>query len=281
MKVPAGTVTLPSNIRADVWQSWPRKSDAHVLWAVRARQIDALIGRKKIRMFLCPDVTLRIPTEDLVAHFGAQPSGELADVAAAKVPKQIDPIELDDPVALMFRESVAMLRASAQQTQDVLRMLLDPMNAALGAMRDAMGQLKEGNVVLGARVKDLELARDQTLREREELIDNRHMRDLVMSSEMAREQRRNRIVESFTAQLPTFIAKWTGGTLADFIGNYSPDEWELLFNTGFVKPEQQAQIRDLLARAAAAKKAQADRAAREAERSAANGAASTPVAGGN
>jgi hypothetical protein len=141
-----------------------------------------------------------------------------------------------------------------------------------------MGELKATNDTKDVRIAELEAARDQTLREREEAINDRHLRDLVMSQEMHKETRRGKIVDSFVGQLPVFMAKWTGGTLSDFIGQYTPEEWELLFTTGFVKPDQVAQIRSLIAQAAAAKKIADERAAKAAAKaSAANGAAAAPA----
>jgi hypothetical protein len=277
--LPRNATTLPADVKQAVWESWPRKADVHIMWRLRPRQIDAYVARKKIRMYLCPDLTLRCPPEDVIACFGRAPpevpEGDAAPVVAAAKP---EPIDIDDPVAGMLRETVNMLRAADDRTQKVLDMLLAPMNAAIGAMKEAMGELKATNDTKDVRIAELEAARDQTLREREEAINDRHLRDLVMSQEMHKETRRGKIVDSFVGQLPVFMAKWTGGTLSDFIGQYTPEEWELLFTTGFVKPDQVAQIRSLIAQAAAAKKIADERAAKAAAKaSAANGAAAAPA----
>ncbi len=276
--LPRNAVTLPASVKQAEWEAWPRKPDVHVMWRLRPRQIDAYVARKKIRMYLCPDLTLRCPTDDLVSCFG-RPPPELAEPALpGAVQKQEPPIDLEDPVASMFREAVNMLRAADERTLRVLEMLLNPMNAALAASREAMAELKATSDEKTIRIAELETARDQTLREREEAIDNRHLRDLVMAQETHKEARRAKIVDSFVAQLPIFMAKWTGGTLSDFIDKYTPEEWELLFTTGFVKSDQVAQIRSLIAQAAAAKKIQDERAAKAAAKaSAANGAAAPPV----
>jgi hypothetical protein len=277
--LPRNATTLPADVKQAVWESWPRKADVHIMWRLRPRQIDAYVARKKIRMYLCPDLTLRCPPEDVIACFGMAPPETAEGTPHGAVPvKPEAPIDIEDPVASMFREAVNMLRAADERTLQVLQMLLNPMNAALAAQREAMAELKATNDTKDARIAELESARDQTLREREEAIDNRHLRDLVMAQEMHKETRRGKIVDSFVGQLPIFVAKWTGGTLSDFIGQYTPDEWELLFTTGFVKDEQKAQIRSLIAQAAMAKKTAEERAAKAAAKaSAANGAAATPA----
>lgn len=277
--LPRNCVTLPADVKEAVWKAWPRKADVHLMWRLRPRQIDAYVSRKKIRMFLCPDLTVRVPPEDVVANFG-NPPPEVPEPGAAVTPSkpEPEPLDVDDPIASMFRISVDMLRAADQRTENVLKMLLDPMNAALGAMRETVSELKATNASKDARITELEAARDQTLREREEAIDNSHVRNLVMQQEMAKETRRSKIVDSFVAQLPIFMAKWTGGTLSDFIGQYTPEEWELLFTTGFVKDEQKAQIRSLIAQAAAAKKVADERAAKaEAKRAAAANGVAAPA----
>lgn len=284
---------LPDSIREDAWKKWPRKTDAHLLWKLRPRQVDAQVARKRIELFICPDQTIRIPIEQMETVFGPQPAEvAMAERAQAPTPMLLQLEDIDDPIALMFRESVNMWKASAEQIKALLQLTTSPMNAAIQAMKDALAMANDTNALLSARVTELEGARDATLREREESLDNRALRDLVMSAEMAKEERRRKITDSFVAQLPLFMAKWTGGTLSDFVGSYKPEEWELLFTTGFVKPEQQAVVRDLLARQALVKQAEekkrAEAAAREAAAkpaqhdSAANGAAAPqPATGGN
>ena len=274
--LPRNVMTLPADIPETMWKAWPRKADVAAVWRIRPRQVDAWAGHKKIRVFFCPDGTTRVPTEDLVIMVG-QPPGEAVpgEVPASPAP---EPVDLEDPVASMFKEAVNMLRSADQRTLEVLKLLLDPMNAATAAMREVLAEGKANNAALLARISQLELARDETLKAREEAIDNRHLRDLVMQQELSKEQRRSRIVDSFMQQLPIFMAKWTGGTLSDFIGNYTPDEWELLFSTGFIKDEQKATIRNLIAQAAAAKKAAEARAAAQAVKEAAKAAAANGAA---
>lgn len=284
--------TLPANIKAEVWQTWPRKVEAHLIWKVRARQVDTAVGRKKLACYLCPDKTVRIPTEQLVKLFGEAP--EVGNVDTARAPAEINAIDIDDPVVMMFREAVTMLRQSEQAKLDVLKLLLDPMNAALKANREVAEDLRDVIVKQAARISELEGARDQTIKEREELADNRMMRDLVMGAELATQERRKRITDKLIEQIPLFTAKWTGGTLSDFIGSLDPAEVELFLATDFLKPEQKTQVRALLERQALARKLAAEKAAREAaaaaakaeaekpkEHSAANGAAAATPTGGN
>lgn len=288
---------LGSEIKPEVWQSWPRKADAHLIWKLRPRQLDGYVARKRLRLFLCPDQTIRIPKEDMLAVFGEAPP-EVAAVTAAKAPAQLDVglEDIDDPIAMMFREAVNMWKLAAGQIKDLVQLTTQPMNAAITALKDTLVMQQNANDVLAARVAELESARDVTIREREEAIDNRHLRDLMLSAELSKEKRREKITDSFVSQLPIFMAKWTGGTLSDFVTKYSAEEWELLLGTGFVKPEQATLIREILSRQAAvaalAAKKQAEKEAREKataaeaqppapaaqSNSAANGAAAT---GGN
>lgn len=275
--IPKSVKPLPDSVKEDAWKKWPRKTDAHLLWKLRPRQIDAQVARKRIELFLCPDQTIRIPLEQMLTCFGPQPA-EIAMVERAQAPAPIamQLEDIDDPIALMFRESVNMWKAAGQQIENLLKLTTDPMNAAIQAMKDALSMANDTNALLAARVTELEQARDTTLKEREDAIDNRHMRDLVLNAELAKEERRKKITDSFVSQLPIFMAKWTGGTLSDFVTQYSAQEWELLFTTGFVKPEQQAIVRDLLARQAIVK------AAEEKKRAAAAGSqpAAAPEVGG-
>lgn len=294
--IPKTVKPLPDSVKAEAWQKWPRKTDAHLLWKLRPRQIDAQVARKRIELFLCPDQTIRIPLEQMQTCFGPQPA-EVAMVERAQAPTPIamQLEDIDDPIALMFRESVNMWKAAGQQIENLLKLTTDPMNAAIQAMKDALSMANDTNALLSARVTELETARDVTLKEREEAIDNRHMRDLVLNAELAKEERRKKITDSFVSQLPIFMAKWTGGTLSDFVGNYTADEWELLFTTGFVKDEQKAMIRELLTRRAMVKAAEEKKRAAAAgsqsgtpdvggkaqHDSAVNGAAAQPATGGN
>lgn len=250
---------MPDGVRPETWQRWPRKAEVHLIWNVRSRQIDAFIARKKLSCYVCPDMSVRIPTNEIEAHFGRQP-GEAVTATTSKVPVAFTPEELlDDPISAMFREVVVMLRDARQQHTDLLRLLLDPMNAAVAAMRDGMSQLQVQCSGQLTRIGTLEARSDEVSREREALIDNRAMRDLATQMALQQEARRKQISDVFVAQFPQFVAKMTGGTLSDFVSQYDPQEIELLLSTGFLKSEQVTMIRDIMGRQAAAKLADAKR----------------------
>ena len=152
-----GVQELPQHLAAtDEWKAWPRKAEAHLMFGARERQVTALCRSGKFRSWSCPDGTVRLDPEELKAHFG-EPGAHggrdrlPADPAKRKPPPadKLADFDLADPLQGLFREVVLMLRETRQEKSDVLKLIVDPMNAILATFREVSGELR-------ARVKELE-----------------------------------------------------------------------------------------------------------------------------
>lgn len=244
--LPKGLKALPPDVTKEVWRLWPRKVEAHLIWGVRMQQITQACTRGKIPVYMCPDQSIRLPTDALRQFFGPPKTEDAADEQAAA--GKVQSIDVDDPIVGMFREVVGMLRDLRQEKLDILKMLLDPLNLA-------MGQLEKQHSRMSQRIEQLEGRADSTMNEREALIDNRHLRDLATTIEMGKEKRRDDLAQQFRGALPSLVKKFTGVQLSDFVAGFDPQELELLISSGFLKAEQVGVLRDILAQQSRAKQA--------------------------
>src|SRR3954467_3052868 len=107
---------LPPDVPHEVWASWPRTGDAHVIWRVRMRQIDAYCRSGKLVQWVCPDTTIRLSTEEITALLG--PPGEpKPDPEPVRTAQHVLPeVSQEDPLWGIFQETVKMLADSRAQT---------------------------------------------------------------------------------------------------------------------------------------------------------------------
>lgn len=245
-------VDLPEHVAAaGEWKAWPRKLEAHLKWGVRQRQIAAFIRNGKLRVFRCPDETLRLDAEAMREHFGEpdQIQGRDRDLSAsARRAKQADAAELDDPLALMFRAQTAMITDLHAQQISQLKGLGDPLNALLAGYQTALAARDK-------RIVELETALNEQSAMRLELEELRAEQQRRLAREQAAERRRDETLQLLKDQLPMLATTWLSGDSLSGFAKRSPREViETIVESGAVS-EQDAEI---LRRAAGLSRGAAD-----------------------
>lgn len=280
---------LPDDVPQAEWKSWIRKNDAHLKYGVRRRRVTDRIASGTLPCYACPDETVRIPTAALEEAFGVadekEPPRERAR-ARASVVSDAD-LELDDPVVGMFRECRIMLKEEREHSRqqlaardatnlEQLKLLTAPVSKSVELLQQTAERLAE-------RVKFLETREDAMMREREEMAEFRHVRDLEISRQAAADRRRGETIEVLRKEWPTIVNAWASGSLRGFVQQTKPELVDLLIKSGQLTPQQQAQLmavleamaKDAAKAVAAEEKSAAERAA--AERNAQSNGASTGV----
>lgn len=212
---------LPDHIAStDEWKLWPLKSDAHLQWGVRERQVTALCRSGKLAAWICPDTSVRIEPEKLTELYG--PPGRVVGRERDRPPSEqarlrTAPIDTDDPVVGMFREVVLMLREARQEKADLLKLITDPMGAILAAFQQMLAESR-------GRVVELEKGWLDVMDLRSELADTQHERALQLTSAAAREKRRDETLSLIKPHLPKLFGAFAGGSdLASFVKECPPE----------------------------------------------------------
>ncbi len=233
--LPKHIAPLPPDVPEDVWRAWPRKGDAHVIWRVRMRQIDAYCRSGKLKQWVCPDQTVRLSSEEITELFG--PPGEPKEAPPVRTPQNVLPeISQEDPLWGIFQETVKMLADARKQTIDLVKLLTDPISnqfsryeALLTARETRIAQLEDRWVESQTRI--------------EESLSAQRVFDMEMAREQAREERRADVMKLLRDQVPALVAKYTGATLLDFVRGTEPAVVESVLQSGVLGADQQAVLR--------------------------------------
>lgn len=265
---------LPDDIPAGVWNKWPRKGEAHLLYGVRKRVVTNRIVSGVLRCWACPDSSVRIPTEQLEAALGEKKPDAAPDAAAAPPIAKSDrtrverarlkelmsdaELELDDPIVGMFRECRLMLKEERSHTRETLkeerehfRELLDKANETnekqLKLLVDPIGHatklMQETSKRLADRVTYLEERQDSVIAEREMMADFRQVRDVELEQVRGREKRRSEVLALLKREIgPVLLSKLGGDSLAGFVANVRPELIDLLIASKLLTPEQEQRL---------------------------------------
>ncbi len=249
---------MPNDIPKAVWETWPRKREAHALFAVRERAVKVKLVSGELSAYGCPDGSVRIPIEQLREVFSDPKSVPASDRGvdrirasmAGKIKMTDADLSLDDPVVGMFREVRIMLREEREHgraqveardatNQEQLKLLTGPIHAATKMLQELCERLS-------TRVAELEARQDAVTAEREMMADFRQARDVELEQVRAREKRRTEVVELLKRELgPVLISKigGTGDSLSAFVANVRPELVELLLESRLLSPEHEKRLR--------------------------------------
>lgn len=234
---------LPQHIaESDEWKAWPRKAEAHLMFGARERQVTALCRSKKLRSWSCPDGTVRLDPGELKEHFGEpglhQGRDRLpADPAKRKLTRSED-FDMTDPLSSLFREVVLMLRESRQEKSDVLKLVVDPMNAILATFQQIVAELR-------GRTKELEAGWIDVVELRDEQQAAAAARQVAVVRQQAEEHRLNELFGMLKEQAPMVLEKWAGGnSLIAFVRSIDPQILSAFLETdGILTAEQKEKLR--------------------------------------
>lgn len=275
---------LPDDVPQQEWKSWVRKNDAHLKYGVRRRRVSDRIASGTLPCFACPDESVRIPTQALEEAFGKADEKE-PPRERARTPRNVvsdADLELDDPVVGMFRECRIMLKEEREHSRqqlaardatnlEQLKLLTTPVSKSVELLQATAERL-------AARVEFLEQREDSMMREREEMAEFRHVRDLEIQRQSAADSRRAQAIEVLRKEWPTIVNAWASGSLRGFVSQTKPELVDVLIKSGMLTAQQQAQLMAVLEAMAkdAAKQVAADeRAEQAAARAAQSNGAST------
>lgn len=205
----AKPIDLPEHVAdAGEWKAWPRKVEAHVQWGVRQRQVEQHCRTGRLKMWGCPDGSVRLEPDALTELYG--PKGVVSardrDLPRAERQRKIEESSIDttDPVALMFRAAVSQLNGTHHLMLDLVRHIDGPMAALVKAYQDQAAELRQ-------RIRDLERHQDEAMMLRSELENAVHDRDLSAKRHTNAERRRDETLGLLKEQLPKLASLYVDG----------------------------------------------------------------------
>lgn len=237
-------VDLPQHVaEADEWQRWPRKVDAHLPYAVRARQVQSFCRSGRLKVYQCPDGSLRLDPEALRAEFGEP--GELAgrerDLPKAERERRRRSVEREpdtaDPLGFMFHETVSLLRATHGELLSLVKSIGGPMGALLAAY-------EKQHAVMAERIRFLEQNADEAATLRSELADASQERDIALARHKASEARRDQTLTLLKDQVPSLVKRYLDGdSLAAWVQRTPRPVIDALLDGDTLSPADSDQIR--------------------------------------
>jgi len=221
-------VELPEHMRdSDEWKEWPRKTEAHLKWGVRQRQIDAFTRSGKLRVFVCPDGSQRLDPDRMRDLFG-EPGvvqGRDRDLSSTERKRKLADAE-PDPMVVMFGRSVSMMEQMHEQSIGLLKIIPDGMKTLLDFYRETLKLQSD-------RIAALEAHADEVVVLRSELEDARQERDLALRRHEASEKRRNETLDLLKDQVPTLVKQWTdGNSIVEFARRTPREALEVIIESG-------------------------------------------------
>lgn len=224
-------IDLPQHVADGVeWKAWPRKLEAHVRWGLRQRQVDAYCRNGRLRVYRCPDESLRIDPEALREMFGEpdQIQGRDRDLSASDRRRKQAELAGDtaDPYVLMFRAATSMITDLHSQQIAQLKGISEPLTALLGGYKAALETAH-------TRIASLETQLGEESAMRLELEELRRETELRRAREAAAERRRDETLALLKEQIPTLAATWLAGdTLSGFAKRAPREAIESLIESG-------------------------------------------------
>lgn len=234
-------VELPQHVAdAGDWKAWPRKSESHVKWSVRERQVSAYVRNGKLKAYRCPDGSVRIEPEALTALFG--PPGALPardrDLPPAERRRRLsEAADVDDPVASMFRAVVGMMHDMHHESVGLIRTVTEPVQVILTAYKDTIAQQAE-------RIRTLESHADESLALRSELADASQEREVSLARHKASEKRRDETLTLLKDQVPALVKLYIEGeSLSGWVRKVPRDAIEAMLDSGALSDSDADQLR--------------------------------------
>lgn len=227
----ATPIELPDHVAdGSEWKAWPRKIEAHVRWGLRQRQIEAFCRNGRLKVYRCPDESLRLDPEVLREMFGEpdQIQGNDRDLSAvARRRKQAELAgDVSDPYVLMFKAATAMITDLHAQQIAQLKGISEPLTALLGGYKQALETAH-------ARIHSLETQVGEDSAMRLELEEIRRETELRRQREAAAEKRRDDTLQLLKDQIPTLASTWLAGdSLSGFAKRAPREAIEALIESG-------------------------------------------------
>lgn len=235
---------LPEHVaESDEWKGWPRKTEAHLAYGARERQVTAFCRSGRFQVWLCPDGTLRLDPSQLEDEFGkpgvfSGRNRQPADKSKrAEKAAELNDLDESDPLPFLCRELVATLRETREEKTQVLKLVVDPMNAAIKLLQTLTDQAM-------ARATGLEKHIDEVLILRAELSDMKYSHERQLARDQAAEARRQQVMGLLAQKAPAMLDKlFSGGDLASFLATLDPMVIETVCESGALTASQVETIR--------------------------------------
>jgi len=235
--VSASVEDLPDDAE---WGTWPRKIEAHVKWGVRERQVTAHVRNGRLKAYRCPDDSVRLDPDALTLLFGPPGAvqGRARDLSAAERRRKLaETIDVDDPVAAMFRASTSMLHDMHKESVGLIKAITEPVQALLSAYKETIA-------AQAARIVTLETHVDDALVLRSELADAAQERELSLAKHKASEKRRDDTLALLKDQVPTLVKLYVEGeTLGAWARKVPRDAIDAMLDSGALSESDADQLR--------------------------------------
>lgn len=232
---------VPQHVAEELWKTWPRKGEAHLLYGARERQVTAACRTGRLTVYLCPDDTKRLDPEQLAEAYGPPGVFSGRDRAPATVSERerrarerANDLDVDDPLPGFLKELVAHMRSQQEGIRDLLKLLPESMQHAT-AMYKNLAERAMG------RVGELEARQLETWVTFEELTSAKHIRDLEIARQQGSEQRRNETLALLKSKAPALLDRFFATSdLASFVKSMDPALVGVVLDSGLLNAEQTA-----------------------------------------
>lgn len=240
-KVSAQPRDLPEHVASgEEWKAWPRKTEAHVWYGARERQITALCRAGQITVWRCPDDTLRIDPSELEERYGppgtfkgrdrapSDPVERQQRVSARKEPE----FDYADPLPGLVRELTLLVREHREEKLSILKLVVDPMNHVHKLLQWLTDHAMD-------RVKTMEARELDTMALYEALTSTKAEQDLRAQDAAGKSANRAEVMAMLRKALPRLLDDFaTSGTLAGFVRTLDPDLVQTLLKMDVLPKDQ-------------------------------------------
>lgn len=236
---------LPDHVASsDEWKAWPRKVEAHVVYGARERQVTAMCRSGRLVVWRCPDESLRLDPSSLEEIFGKPGTFQGRDRAPAddterEARKSRKAADFDhvDPLPGLVKELALLLKEQRQEKTDILKLVVDPMNAAIGLFRELTDRALN-------RVEKMEARELEVMVMFEELTSSRHARDLETQAAAMTQKRRDEIMGLLKKELPKIFDGIAGASsLAGFVKGIDPQFVNMVIEANVLAPDKLEMLR--------------------------------------
>lgn len=215
-----------------VSRNWPNTIQAAAMTGLSRKKLDALVASGALYRALDSSGVLRWDPTMLAVVSDTARNTEIGG-------------EEPDAGTTLGAETVAMLRQAHGHLESTLKLVLAPSQALLDR---ALAE----NERLRARVAALELKRDELAAEREKVLSELHLRDMLTLEVQQTNKRKDQALELARDAVPKLLAAVNpeAKAVVALVQSLTAEQRDMLLLTELLTPEQKDQVRALLAKAA-------------------------------
>lgn len=220
------------------WKAWPTAQKAAKLLGCSVRHLGRHIERGTIERHQCPDNVFRLNPNDL-----EEAKDQILENIAST-----ESLEKETVVSEGFKSGTELVKQSHKHSEEMFRLYANPIQQLLEMYR-------EENKRKDDRIKELEAKRDELAQQREDLISEQHMRDVLTNKVLKADARKDKAFGMVFDKLPGVWDKFVESKLGqsrevkatiELLKGFSRDDLKMLLETDILSPEQKVNVRTIL-----------------------------------